>query len=123
MKNKIVISQLLFAMLIPCFNITAFATQTDVSKEEVEYSEFNISRDDLEDGKKETCKVYVSMPYEFSEEIPKEPPSETSDNRPNENVQTGDTSNIFLYSLLFFTSIIGIITLKVKQFINRQNHS
>lgn len=112
MKRRLLISQIIFALLIPCSNITAFAIQNEVSNEDVEYSEFSISRDDLENGKKESCKVTVSMPYEYSTNIPKTPIKETPKNN---NVQTGDNTNIFLYSSLFLTSCLGLTYSKIRR--------
>lgn len=112
MKKRLLISQIIFALLIPCFNITAFASSNEVSNENVEYSKYSMSKEDLENGKKENCKVTVSMPYEYSTEIPKTPEKETPKHN---NVQTGDETNLFLYSSLFLTSCLGLTFFKIRR--------
>ena len=52
------------------------------------------------------------MPYEYSTNIPKTPVKETPKNN---NVQTGDNTNIFLYSSLFLTSCLGLTYSKIRR--------
>lgn len=87
--KRIAISQLLFALLIPCFSLTTYATSTEVSKEDVEYREFAISREDLERGTKEQCTVTVSQPYSFSTEIPKDASDQNNSSNLNQSSNNG----------------------------------
>ena len=77
--KRIIVSQLLLALLIPCCSLTAFASQVvtegETSRRDVQYQEFSISREELEQGRVEACTVTVSQPYSYSIDIPKVPNS------------------------------------------------
>lgn len=84
----------MIAINIGC--ICASATEKDVSDYSITYNN-EVSEDTLQ-----SCKVSISIPYSYSDLIPKEP------------VQTGDDSNIFGYLLLATISGSGMIILKKK---------
>lgn len=85
--KRIAISQLLFALLIPCLSLTAFAANEKPSTEDVEYNEFAISREDLELGTQEQCTVTVSQPYSYSNKIPKD--ASDDDNNSSDDYNRG----------------------------------
>lgn len=129
--KRIVTSQLLFALLIPCCSLTAFASQVvttegDVSSRSVEYKEFAITREELEQGRKEQCTVTVSQPYSYSTEIPKDANTNSTNSSNNKgnvgngsgkgngNVQTGDGTPIALYSSIAVLGAMGMVGFKAK---------
>lgn len=118
--KRIVTSQLLFALLIPCCSLTAFAskvtTEGSTSQRAVEYKEFSMSREELEQGRKEQCTVTVSQPYSYSTEIPKDANtnSKPNTNKGNGNVQTGDGTPIALYSGVAILGAMGMMEFKAK---------
>lgn len=71
-----------------------------------ETSEYSVTyENEVEKDSTKDCEVLISIPYTYSEEIPKqvEKTIETT-----KDVQTGDESNISLYTLLSLFSILGI---------------
>lgn len=93
-KMNILIFLLIFGMLL--FRIDAQATKVEgsVSKYSVDY-EKSIEKDTTSN-----CKVLISIPYSYSETIPK---------NPYKPVQTGDEAPIVEYTLLMGTSVVGMI--------------
>lgn len=92
--KRIVTSQLLFALLVPCCSLTAYASEVvttvgEVSSRDVDYKEFAVTRDEMQSGKKEQCTVTVSQPYSYSTKIPKD----ANDNSANSNTDKNNNKN------------------------------
>ena len=97
MTKKNTFSIIILMLFMIFGSIQVFATE---SKSNVTYEQEIIN-----DSSKE-CEVYVSVPYEYSETIPKETITPTP--KPSKNVQTGDENNIFPYVILGVFSGIGM---------------
>lgn len=141
--KRIVTSQLLFALLVPCCSLTAYASEVvttvgEVSSRDVDYKEFAVTRDEMQFGKKEQCTVTVSQPYSYSTKIPKDANDNSTnsntnkddnknnnkgnvgngsgkgDGKGNGNVQTGDGTPIALYSSIATLGAMGMMGFKAK---------
>lgn len=97
--------------LLPVMNATASAEEgkgvfvTETSTYSVEYGQ------EVEKDGKDQCEVYISVPWEFSETIPKAAPEKEAQ-RP---VQTGDCSGMGQYAALMMLSALGIFGVTRKQ--------
>ena len=117
--KRIIASQLLLALLVPCCSSTAFAsnviTEGETSQRDIQYQEFSFSKEELEQGRVEACTVTVSQPYSYSTEIPKNNCiQEDPVPKNNKPVQTGDETPIIIYLSMAILSIIGMMELNKK---------
>lgn len=97
---------LLEAIIIPAMFLPVYASDKSIeaSKENVEYVE--IDSEDVEDEIRQTVSVKVSIPYQYSNSIPK---------YESNNVQTNDDTPILAMGGAFVGSIIGGIVLVKKK--------
>lgn len=96
MTKKINLTIILFIIGLILFHIDTYATETN-SESFIEYETI-----ELKDNTTQSCNVSISIPYSYSETIPKNPTTDT------DIVQTGDDSHIFEYALMMGVSTIGI---------------
>lgn len=121
--KRIIASQLLLALLVPCCSSTAFAsnviTEGETSQRDIQYQEFSFSKEELEQGRVEACTVTVSQPYSYSTEIPKNNNGlvDIQDDpvpKNNKPVQTGDETPIIIYLSMGILGAVGMMGLKAK---------
>lgn len=119
--KRIIASQLLLALLVPCCSSTAFAsnviTEGETSQRDIQYQEFSLSKEELEQGRVEACTVTVSQPYSYSTEIPKNNLVDIQDDpvpKNNKPVQTGDETPIIIYLSMGILGAVGMMGLKAK---------
>lgn len=97
--------------MLPVINATAASEEgkgafvTETSRYSVEYGQ------EVEKDREGQCEVYIAVPWEFSETIPKAAP-ETKEYRP---VQTGDCPDMGWYAGLMVLSALGICGVIRKQ--------
>lgn len=97
--------------LLPVMGVTASAEEekgvfvTETSRYSVEYGQ------EVEKDREDQCEVYIAVPWEFSETIPKAVP-EKEEQRP---VQTGDCPGMGWYAGLMALSALGICRAARKQ--------
>ena len=92
------INLLIFSLIIGMFLFRIDADAATVEKTVSEYSvdyEKAIEKDTINN-----CKVLISIPYSYSETIPK---------NTDKPAQTGDDSQIMEYTLLTGTSVVGMM--------------
>lgn len=99
MTSKINIIILTLIMGLMLFRMDAYATNEKgtASEYSVDYNE-NIESDSIQG-----CKVIISIPYSYSETIPKNP------------VQTGDETPIMQYILMMGVSILGMTGIAISK--------
>lgn len=101
-KMKTMFIGTLFIVMISSGSMNAFATN-----EQVDLSEYSITyNDEISKDTSESCKVLISIPYSYSDTIPKEP---------QKPVQTGDDSNVVLYGMSAILSGLGMIVVGKKR--------
>ena len=91
--------------MIVCMMLCICSINVSASNETSKY--FVTYENEVEKDSKEDCEVYISIPYTYSEEIPKI--------SVQEDVQTGDNTNIMGWVLVGVSSLIGMKTLIFKK--------
>lgn len=102
--------------LLPVMGVTASAKGekvgfvTETSRYSVEYGR------EVEKDREDQCEVYIAVPWEFSETIPKAvPKAAVPEKEEYHPVQTGDCSGMGWYVVLMMLSALGICGITRKQ--------
>lgn len=101
-------------LIIGMFICTLFFVSMQVSAETSEYSV--TYGEEITSDTENSCEVLISIPYTYSETIPKAPsPTHEPDKVTQKPVQTGDGTPILGYSILTIVSLSGIGSLVINK--------